>query len=62
MEHWRNVIDKDFPPLKEVSVKEQNAAFKQARHISNVRLWAGRISTSEELEIRRNRAMKKPLI
>jgi hypothetical protein len=63
--NWQDVTDLDYPPHSEIIEEDQKAAFKQTRRWSRgcgVRFMLGRISTSRELEERRQKAMKKPLV
>ena len=63
MTKWEEAVDKDFPPAYVMTEKDICASFKQIRFIrSSVRLMLGRASTTQEINDRRRRAMKKELI
>jgi hypothetical protein len=57
-----DVMERDFPEVKEVTLEMQEALFRQGRLVrGSVRLMLGRLSTTEELEERRRVARNKPL-
>jgi hypothetical protein len=57
--NWMNVVDKDFPKIKEVTKTMVLFASNQSLQIRGcVRLATGRISTTKNLEDRRNQLIK----
>ena len=62
VKEWRDVVDKKFPRIEEVTLEMQEAAFRQVRLMrGSARLMLGRVSTTEEIEERRAQALETPL-
>lgn len=60
--NWEDIVDKDFPRIDIVTEKMQRAAFKQVRLMRGaIRLQMGRIPTTQEIEDRKRRAMRRDL-
>ena len=56
---WEQVVELDFPEVTAVTRKMVEAASRQTHILrGSVRLMTGRFSTSEELEERRQRALR----
>jgi len=56
---WTTVVETDFPKVDQVTKKMQVGLSRQSLKMrGSVRLMAGKLSTTEALEERRQRALK----